>query len=144
MTFPIILSYLSASQPKYHVETVRCLWQLQTALTITNREIEAAICSLMVEQDTSGTFGTRNADPGRSFTVLWTHTMQDTAAHLDRRSSKTSTQESKGPTRLLGVANYEVMLSRPLFLLLDSLLDDRTQLFMTVRTWLQSLVGIDR
>lgn len=137
-------SYLSASQPKYHVETVRCLWQLQTALTITNREIEAAICSLMVEQDTSGTFGTRNADPGRSFTVLWTHTMQDTAAHLDRRSSKTSTQESKGPTRLLGVANYEVMLSRPLFLLLDSLLDDRTQLFMTVRTWLQSLVGIDR
>ena len=137
-------SYLSASQPKYHVETVRCLWQLQTALTITNREIEAAICSLMVEQDTSGTFAIRNADPGRSFTVLWTHTMQDTAAHLDRRSSKTSTQDSKGPTRLLGVANYEVMLSRPLFLLLDSLLDDRTQLFMTVRTWLQSLVGIDR
>lgn len=137
-------SYLSASHPKYHVETVRCLWQLQTALTVSNHEIEAAICSLMIAQDTSGTFAVRDADPGRSFTVLWTHTMQDTAAHMDRRSSKPSSQEPKGPTRLLGVAHYEVMLSRPLFLLLDSLLDERTQLFMTVRTWLQSLVGIDR
>lgn len=137
-------SYLSASHPKYHVETVRCLWQLQTALTVSNHEIEAAICSLMVEQDTNGTFAVRNGDPGRSFTVLWTHTMQDTAAHMDRRTSKTSTQDLKGPARLLGVAHYEVMLSRPLFLLLDSLLDERTQLFMTVRTWLQSLVGIDR
>ncbi|KAL2064802.1 hypothetical protein VTL71DRAFT_3942 [Oculimacula yallundae] len=137
-------SYLSASHPKYHVETVRCLWQLQTALTISNHEIEAAICSLMIEQDTEGTFVVRNADPGRSFTVLWTHTMQDTVAHMDRRASKTSTQESKGPTRLLGVTHYEVMLARPLFLLLDSLLDERTQLFMTVRTWLQSLAGIER
>ncbi|CZS94623.1 probable regulator of reproduction DopA [Rhynchosporium agropyri] len=137
-------SYLSASHPKYHVETVRCLWQLQTALTISSHEIEAAICSLMIEQDTDGTFAVRNADPGRSFTVLWTHTMQDTAAHIDRRASKTSAQDSKGPLRLLGTTHYEVMLARPLFLLLDSLLDERTQLFITVRTWLQSLVGIER
>jgi hypothetical protein len=36
------------------------------------------------------------------------------------------------------------MLSRPLFILLDALLDERTQLFITVRTWLQNLVGIDK
>ncbi|KAK2626656.1 hypothetical protein QTJ16_003831 [Diplocarpon rosae] len=133
-------SYLSASHPKYHVETVRCLWQLQTALTTANHDIEAAICSIMVQHDTNGTFAVRHADPGRSFGVLWTHTMQDTASQLDRKAAKASTND---PKRLLGVVNYEVMLSRPLFLLLDSLLDERTQLFMNVRTWLQTLVGID-
>ncbi|PBP19238.1 cellular morphogenesis regulator [Diplocarpon rosae] len=134
-------SYLSASHPKYHVETVRCLWQLQTALTTANHDIEAAICSIMVQHDTNGTFAVRHADPGRSFGVLWTHTMQDTASQLDRKAAKASTND---PKRLLGVVNYEVMLSRPLFLLLDSLLDERTQLFMNVRTWLQTLVGIDK
>lgn len=137
-------SYLSATQPKYHVETVRCLWQLQTSLSLSNREVEAAICSLMIENDTNGTFASRAADSGRSFSILWTHTLQDNAGHLDRRSSRPSNGETKSPARVSGVGNYEVMLTRPLFILLDALLDERTQLFMSVRTWLQSLVGIDR
>jgi hypothetical protein len=132
--------YLSASQPKYHVETVRCLWQLQTTLTLYNHEIEAAICSIMTEHDTDGTFANRDADSGKRFSILWTHTLQDNAGHSDRRASKVSTNES----RMSGNGNYEVMLAKPLFLLLDALLDERTQLFMTVRTWLQSLVGIDK
>ena len=137
-------SYLSASHPKYHVETVRCLWQLQTTLSLSNHEIEASICSLMIEHDLTGTYATRDADPGRSFIILWTHTLQVNAGHLDRRSSKSSSNESKGAPRLSGIGNYEVMLAKPLFLLLDALLDERTQLFMTVRTWLQSVVGIDK
>jgi hypothetical protein len=137
-------TYLSASHPKYHVETVRCLWQLQTTLTLSNHEIEASICSVMIEHEFDGTFALRDADPGRNFSILWTHTLQDNAAHLDRRSSKASNYEVKGPARLSGIGNYEVMLSRPLFLLLDALLDERTQLFMTVRTWIQNLVGIDK
>jgi hypothetical protein len=136
-------SYLSASYPKYHVETVRCLWQLQTTLSLSSHEVEASICTLMAEHDTDGTFAIRDADPGRSFSILWTHTLQDNAGHLDRRSSKASTSE-KGLGRMSGIGNYEVMLARPLFLFLDALLDDRTQLFMTVRTWLHSLVGIDK
>jgi hypothetical protein len=137
-------SYLSASQPKYHVETVRSLWQLQTSLSLSNREIEAAICSLMVENDINGTFASRNSDSGRSFSILWTHTLQDNAGHLDRRASKPSNGETKRSARVSGIGNYDVMLTRPLFILLDALLDERTQLFMTVRTWLQSLVGIDK
>jgi hypothetical protein len=105
-----------------------------------SHEIEAAICGIMIEHDTDGTFANRDADPGKSFSILWTHTLQDNAGHLDRRASKASTTES----RLSGIGNYEVMLARPLFLLLDALLDERTQLFMTVRTWLQSLVGLDK
>jgi hypothetical protein len=136
--------YLSASHPKYHVETVRCLWQLQTTLSLSNREIEACICSLMVEHDSNGTYAIRDADPGRSFSILWTHTLQDNSGHLDRRPSKSSTSETKGLVRLSGIGNYEVMLARPLFLLLDALLDERTQLFMTTKSWLQNLVGLDK
>lgn len=137
-------SYLKASSPKYHVETVRCLWQLQTTLSLSNREIEASLCSLMVENDINGSFAMRGADAGRTFSVLWTHTLQANTTHGDRRGSKAAHSELKGPARLLGASNYQVMLTRPVFLLLDAFLDDRTQLFMTVRTWLQSTVGVDR
>lgn len=137
-------SYLSVSYPKYHVETVRCLWQLQTALTLSNHDIEASICSLMVEHDLNRAIANGETDPGRSFSILWTHTLQDNAGYLDRRSSKATSNDLTGFTRLSVIENFEVMLARPLFLLLDALLDDRTQLFMVVRTWLQSLVGIDK
>jgi len=40
--------------------------------------------------------------------------------------------------------NYDLMLTRPLFLMLDALSDERTQLFMTVKSWLINLVGIDK
>ena len=40
--------YLSPSQPKYHVEVVRCLWQLQAAIESNGHCIEAAIRALMV------------------------------------------------------------------------------------------------
>lgn len=137
-------SYLSASNPKYHVESVRCLWSLQTCLSPANHEIEAAICSLMVKHDFNGIFSVRSADPGRNFGVLWTHTLQDSSANTGRRTSRGLITDGSGMGRNLGVANYEVMLTRPVFLLLDALLDERTQLFMTVRTWLQNLVGIDK
>lgn len=135
-------SFLAASEPKYHVETVRSLWLLQTALTPLNREIEAAICSLMLEHDISGTYAQRSADPGRSFCVLWSHSLQDNPSGVDRRAPKTPNGE-KIP-RLGGMDNYEVMLTRPLFLMLDSLADERTQLFMTVKTWLNTLIGMDK
>jgi hypothetical protein len=136
--------YLSASEPKYHVETVRSLWQLQSALTPANRDIEAAICSLLLQHDTAGTFAQRPADSGRSFCVLWTHTLQDNPSGLERRGSKTANGDTKGSSRLAGMDYHEVMLTRPLFLMLDALADERTQLFMTVKTWLNSLIGMEK
>jgi hypothetical protein len=137
-------AYLSASEPKYHVETVRSLWLLQSALAPSNRDIEAAICSLMLQGDIAGTFAQRRADSGRSFSVLWTHTLQDNPSGLERRGSKATNGDIKVPTRLAGMDHYEVMLTRPLFLMLDALTDEKTQLFMTVKTWLNSLIGMDK
>ncbi|KAI4865765.1 putative regulator of reproduction dopa [Hypoxylon rubiginosum] len=137
-------SFLSLSEPKYHVETVRCLWQLQTALTTSNRDIEAVIADLMLKDGTAGTFAIQPADPGRSFTLLWSHTLQDNASHSDRRGPKTPISEHRPSYRLSGIDHYDVMLTRPLFLMLDSLLDERTQLFMMVKNWLNTMIGIDK
>lgn len=134
--------FLSLSEPKYHVETVRCLWQLQSALGPYNRDIEGSIAALMLEHDTTGAYATRSAESGRSFSILWSHTLQDSSP--DRRTPKTPMTDGKTQTRLTGHDYYEVMLTRPLFLILDSLLDDRTQLFMAVKTWLNSMVGIEK
>ncbi|KAK0655727.1 putative regulator of reproduction dopa [Cercophora newfieldiana] len=136
--------FLSASEPKYHVETVRSLWVLQTALTPSNRDVEAAICALILENDVAGTFARRSSDPGRSFCVLWSHSLQDNPSGADRRGPKTPNGDLKSPPRLGGMDNFEVMLTRPLFLMLDALADERTQLFMTVKTWLSSLTGMDK
>ncbi|KJZ80606.1 hypothetical protein HIM_00456 [Hirsutella minnesotensis 3608] len=134
-------SYLSASEPKYHVEAVRCLWQLQTALTPSNREIEAALSGILVDCLDTGSSAAMLAEAIRTFGVLWSHTLQDTVS--DRRGSKTPMQEYR-PPRLSGMDHFEVMLSRPLFLVLDALLDERTQAHMVVKSWLNSMIGIDR
>jgi len=137
-------TYLSPSCPKYHVEAVRSLWQLQTCLGTENREIEASLCRLMIEHDVSGTFASRTADSGRRFAILWTHTLQDNAGHVDRRGSKPLNGDSSLIGLLPSMGDYELMLSRPLFLLLDALLDERTQLFSSVRIWIQALPGLDK
>ncbi|KAI0878926.1 putative regulator of reproduction dopa [Hypoxylon argillaceum] len=136
--------FLSAAEPKYHVEAVKCLWQLQTALTVSNRDIEAAIANTMLQSDVVGTFAIRAADPGRSFCLLWSHSLQDNASHSDRRAPKTPMGEPQMSHRLSGTDYYEVMLTRPLFLMLDALLDERTQLFMVVKHWLNNVVGIEK
>ncbi|EGY21604.1 dopey [Verticillium dahliae VdLs.17] len=135
-------TYLAVSEPKYHVETVRLLWQLQSVLSPQSRDIEAALSKLITEKDTQGAFAARRADPGRRFTVLWSHTLNDSQS--DRRGSRTPTLERLPLPRLSGADHYDVMLTRPLLLMLDALLDERTQLFMTVKSWLNSLVGIDK
>ena len=46
--------------------------------------------------------------------------------------------------RLSGADHYEVMLTQPLFIMLDALLDERTQLFMAAKAWLHTMIGNDR
>ncbi|KAM5351717.1 hypothetical protein ACJ41O_004440 [Fusarium nematophilum] len=125
--------YLSASEPKYHVEAVRGLWQLQSALTPLNRDIEAALSGLIISKETGLEGAHQPVDKGRALSVLWSHTLQDNASS-DRRGSKTPMLEFRTLPRLAGADNYEIMLTQPLFLILDALQDDRTQLYMTVKS----------
>lgn len=130
-------SFLSISEPKYHVEAVRCLWQLQTALSPNRRDVEAALSTLLVSHGAKG-----DTESARVFGVLWSHTLQDTQS--ERRGSKAPLVEFQSGTRLAGADFYEVMLTQPLFLILDTLLDDRTHEYMTVKSWLHTMIGIDR
>ncbi|KAG5753128.1 hypothetical protein H9Q70_004249 [Fusarium xylarioides] len=136
-------TYLSASEPKYHVEAVRGLWQLQSALSASNRDIEAALSSLIISQETARLGAIKAVDKGRALSVLWSHTLQDNVSP-ERRGSKTPTQDMKNLSRLAGADNYEIMLTQPVFLILDALQDDRTPLYMTVKAWLNTMLGIDR
>lgn len=136
----IAWAYLTPSYPKYHVEAARALWSLQMSLSMDNHEIEASLCRLVTGADVSGIFSHRPADPGRRFIILWTHMLQE-GGSLGRRGSRPSIVDTKSASN---IGTYEVMLGRPLFLLLDSLLDEKTQLFTTTRNWLQNLSGGDR
>ncbi|KAL5614715.1 uncharacterized protein BROUX77_000552 [Berkeleyomyces rouxiae] len=143
-------SYLAAGDPKYHVEVVRALWLLQSALSANNRDIEAALCGLIVKNDQHGSFAARSSHSGRTFSVLWSHTLQDHAP--ERRGSKTPAGTGfidlnkmvTSEPRLAGADAFHVMLTQPLMLMLDALLDERTQLYMTVKTWLNTTIGLDR
>lgn len=145
LTIPLVRhawTYLSPSEPKYHVETVRCLWQLQTALTTSGRDVEAALSGIITQPPAGLQRSSCSANNGRTFGVLWSHTLQDAAS--ERRGSKGQQLDQRSAPRLSGVEHYQVMLTQPTFLVLDELLDDRTRSYMVVKTWLNSMIGIDR
>ncbi|KAG5983718.1 hypothetical protein E4U55_007399 [Claviceps digitariae] len=145
LTVPLVRhawTFLSPAQPKFHVETVRCLWQLQTALTTSGRDVEAAISALIAQSPTDFQPSLSSAHSARTFGVLWSHTLQD--ASSERRNSKGQPMDQRYAPRLSGMDHFQVMLTQPAFLVLDELLDDRTQSYMVVKTWLNSMIGIDR
>ncbi|KAK0658610.1 Protein dopey [Lasiodiplodia hormozganensis] len=139
--------YLSPFRPKYHVEAVRCLWQLQ-AMTASDHLVEAAVTSLMTQATRStAKSGSRDAaDAGRRLAVLWTHTIHEQNQQA-QKPSRLSRRVSGLPV-LTGlntlVGGYQSVLTRPLFLLLDALADEGTELFFYVRTWLQDLPSLNR
>ncbi|KAG6008311.1 hypothetical protein E4U21_004637 [Claviceps maximensis] len=135
-------TFLSPSEPKFHVETVRYLWQLQTALTISSRDVEAAISALIAQPPADTQRALFSAQSARIFGVLWSHTLQDTSS--ERRVSKGQQTDPRYAPRLSGTDHFQVMLTQPLFLILDELLDDRTQSYMVVKAWLNNMIGIDR
>ncbi|KAG5926408.1 hypothetical protein E4U42_003355 [Claviceps africana] len=145
LTIPLVRhawTFLSPSEPKFHVETVRCLWQLQTALTTSGRDVEAAISALIAQPPADIQRSLSSSLSARIFGVLWSHTLQD--ASSERRTSKGQPTEQRYAPRLPGMDYFQVMLTQPAFLILDELLDDRTQSYMVVKTWLNSMIGIDR
>lgn len=131
-------SYLSVASPKYHVETVKCLWQLQQTMSYSNREIEASLSTIIRRDETIGTYAFSDADSAQRFGVLWTHSIQDIPAANERKTVEPSSGDSTA------LRDHRVMLTRPLYLLLDALDDVRTQRFMAVKSWLQGVAGIDK
>ncbi|KAI5797878.1 Dopey, N-terminal-domain-containing protein [Peziza echinospora] len=119
LIYPIverIWGYLSPETPKYHVEAVRTLWVLQDVLD--DRRVEAAISRFMTSDAINGIYEIRLADAGRRFSVLWAHSISN--------------------------SKYESILTRPLFLFLDSLVQEGTELHVFARGWLQNIQATSR
>ncbi|KAI9668723.1 MAG: hypothetical protein M1829_005263 [Trizodia sp. TS-e1964] len=133
-------SFLTPSNPKFHVETVRTLWLLQSTMGHQNRSIEAALSAIMIQNDLDGTYAVRGADSGKRFAVLWNHTIHISVDYKDTPGQPTKPQnDCSGSAK-----DLEVMLKRPLFLLLDSIAIEGAELSIFVKEWLQTLPTLER
>ncbi|KAL7276289.1 hypothetical protein RUND412_000703 [Rhizina undulata] len=121
----IIWANLSPDTPKFHVEAIKTLWNLQG--TLGDRRIEAAIATVMTKDDVGGTYAVRKAEQGRKFGVLWTHSIAYCA-----------------PVGTSVGGGFEMVLTRPLFLFLDSLVDDRVEMQGLALEWIENLGSANR
>ncbi|KAF2470278.1 uncharacterized protein BDR25DRAFT_287090 [Lindgomyces ingoldianus] len=146
---PLVASFwhnLNPFIPKYHVEAVRCILQLH-AISSSTRMVEAAISSILVQQESSSEHlvPTNYSDAGRRFAILWTHVMYEQSLQTEKRGSSASRRSSGlGVPPLLPGSGFHSVLTRPLFILLDSLADEGTELSTFVRTWLQDLPTLNK
>lgn len=135
-----IWHHLSPFRPKYHVEAVRLIWQLEN-LTKAEHQVEARLALLVGDQSEID-----GPEVASRFTVLWEHTMQSFNPRSEGSGRPLSRRPSVMPTsgELGGDVDPERVLTRPLLLLLDSLNAEGTGAADVVRSWLQSLSSLDR
>ena len=130
--------HLSPFVPKYHVEAVRCIWQLHS-ICAANRAVEAAISTIIVQQ---GAQPGKQSDAGRRFAILWTHTMYEQSLQTERRVNRRAS--GVGAPQLSPVGGFQAVLTRPLLLLLDALVEEGTELCVFVRSWVQDLPTLSK
>jgi hypothetical protein len=135
-----IWHHLSPFRPKYHVEAVRLIWQLEN-LTKAEHQVEARLALLVSDQSEID-----GPEIASRFTVLWEHTMQSFSPRSEGSGRPMSRRSSVMPTsgELGNDVDPERVLTRPLLLLLDSLNAEGTGAADVVRSWLQSLSSLDR
>ncbi|KAF2679095.1 cellular morphogenesis regulator dopa [Lentithecium fluviatile CBS 122367] len=144
---PLVASlwqYLSPLMPKYHVEVVRCILQLHT-ISPSNRIVEAAIASIVARKRSPAHTVSDEADAGRRFAILWTHTMYELSLQSENRGSVSRRSSGMGaPTSHSQAGSAHSVLERPLLLLLDSLADEGTEMATFTRSWLQDLPSLSK
>lgn len=127
---------LSPTRPKHNVEAVRCIWRLQ-ALSADAQLAESTITTLMNGDQSDPEYQFISLEDAQRFATIWTHSPLTSNASTVRRSSLL--QSPKGGMN----GRFDLsLLERPLFLLLDSLEDPKSSLFVYVNGWLQSLPNL--
>lgn len=126
--------YLSPLSPKFHVEAVRCLWLLHSVSWV-DHLVEASITSLMVSPSPAGAYHLSSEEQAERFYVLWNHSLYNT--------------HDQPPKQVVEVGgtlfSYQCsMLERPLFIVLDLLSQEPSDVSQSVQHWLQDLSSIHR
>ena len=134
--------YTSPSRPKHNVEAIRCLWRIHQ-ISPDKHLVEGSIANFLLKDQSGQRSRIVDIESARRFAVLWTHsnstspTISDhrlTLGHVMQNTSEKTLDDHGDPS----------MLTRPLLLLLDSLSDQTSELFMFVTSWLRSLSSIQR
>lgn len=142
---PKVLDHLwtntSPSRPRHNVEAVRCLWRLHW-ISPDRHLVEGSVAALLFrhEQEQGGKGHSIEIEGARRFATLWAHSHSYSAdrgssiGRLARRESENAISKGHDP----------LILQRPLLLLLDSLSDQKSELFTFVTHWLQSLSNMQK
>ncbi|PWY70957.1 hypothetical protein BO70DRAFT_432047 [Aspergillus heteromorphus CBS 117.55] len=126
--------FLSPLSPKFHVEAVRCLWQLHS-VSWSDHLVEAAITSLMVEASSGACRQLSSTEQAGRYFILWSHSHHGTY-ELPPKQVQDSVQS--------GISYQASMLERPLFIVLDFLNQGANEASQTVHRWLQDLSSIHK
>ena len=129
-------TYISPARPRHSVEAVRALWRVHS-VSPDARLVEGSIATLMLEDRNGHTGQNVDIEGARRFATLWAHSGQISKTPVDRRLSS-----ENAPHQSSRRAKESFVLAQPLLLLLDSLFDPKSELFVFTVGWLQSLSSI--
>ncbi len=129
-------TYISPAQPRNSVEAVRGLWRIHS-VSPDERLVEGSIATLMLQDSNGHACQNINIEGARRFAIVWAHSGSFSKQSADRRlsSGRAANQSAQGIPE-------SIVLAQPLLLLLDSLFDHKTELFIFTVSWLQSLSSI--
>lgn len=137
-------NYLSPMMPKYHVEATLCILQLHS-ISPSGRLVEAAISAIVTKQMRHNTIKSPMPDCGRRFAVLWNHTMHELSLQSEKRGSVTRRASGMAiPPTTLSLGTFHSILTRPLLLLLDTLIEEGTETSTFMRSWLLDLPTLSK
>ena len=135
-----IWPHLSPSTPQYNVEAARCILRIQR-VSPEKQLIEGSITSLMVCGETANRISGTDVEAARRFITLWAHSVSTINGSLDRRWSPQYRAESKNRTTDQAL-NDTIILARPLLLLLDSLFEPKSEMYLFISSWIGSLPNL--
>lgn len=133
-------AFLSPLSPKFHVESVRCLWLLHS-VTWQNHLVEASIASIMVGAEGFNSSHLTTIEETEKFVVLWNHSQQISVDPSTLRSI-TDYHSHSGGLRDPKSIYQSSMLDRPLFLVLDLLSGVVSEASLVVKEWISDLSSL--
>ena len=129
--------FLDPTNPKYNLEAVRCIWQLDE-IEPEQSLVEANVAqSLAVDKMAKDKAGPA-LDAAMRFGILWNLTIHFQSSREKRVTSGHTRTFSDRDLSAIGT-DYHKRLQRPLLLLLDALRNPRTEVAQYVTSWLANL-----
>ena len=129
-------THLSPARPRHSVEAVRCLWRIHS-VSPDACLVEGSIATLMLQDKHGHRTQMVNIEGARRFATVWAHSGPMLQVPTNRHLSPRRAIDQLGKR-----IKESIVLAQPLLLLLDSLFDPKSELFVFTVSWLQSLSNI--